>query len=123
MASLCFSQAMRRTPCVQPRREVGFRGGYVQLDDAADGVVVVGAVALDAGVDDGIVVDVGVVDGGAGAGVAAGDVPRLGRLRSPSPQNRVQRRHCVDICTRIQSISLPFILAVSLIFFFLIKLI
>lgn len=60
----------------------------------ADGVVLVGAVALDAGVDGLAAVDVGIVDGGAGAGVAGG-VPRLGRTRAPSPQNRVQRSHCV----------------------------
>lgn len=81
---------------------------HPQLDDAADGVVVECAVALDAGVDDGVVVDVGVVDGGAGAGVAAGDVPRFGRLRSPSPQNRVQRRHFdwISCCScRLLSLS------------------
>lgn len=69
---------------------------YVQLGDVADGRVVVGAVALDARVDGFAVIDVGrFVDGDAAARVA-GDVPCRRRLRAPPPQNRVQRRHCVE---------------------------
>lgn len=64
----------------------------------ADGVVPVGAVALDARVEVGVVVDEGVVRRRAGARVAA-DVPLRLRLRRrrllPEPrEQRVQRRRC-----------------------------
>lgn len=65
----------------------------LQFGDVANGVVVVGAVALDARVDGGAVVDVGVVDGDAAAELAA-DVPPRRRLQPPSPQDRAQCRRC-----------------------------
>jgi len=71
----------------------------LQFGDVANGGVVVGAVALDGWVDVGVVVDVGGVDGDAAAGFAA-DVPRRRRLQPPSPQDRVQRRHCTIARTR-----------------------
>lgn len=59
----------------------------------ADGGGVEGTVALDARVDVGVVVDIGGVYGDAAAGLAA-DVPTWRRAEAPSPQDRVQRRHC-----------------------------
>ena len=81
---------------------LGGRGSEVrnlQFGDVANGGVVVGAVALDGRVDVGVVVDVGGVDGDAAAGLAA-DVPRRRRFQPPSPQDRVQRRHCTIARTR-----------------------
>ena len=80
---------------------LGGRGRWrnLQFGDVANGGVVVGAVALDGRVDVGVAVDVGGVDGDAAAGLAA-DVPRRRRLQPPSPQDRVQRRHCTIARTR-----------------------
>lgn len=72
----------------------------------ADGAVDVGAVALDAGVVLGVAVEAGdAVDGDAAAWLAA-HAPhrRIGLV--PSPQDRLQRRHCID---RLKMIKLALI--------------
>lgn len=60
----------------------------------ADGAGIEGAVALDGRADIGVDVHSGVVDGGAAAGLAA-DVPIRRRDQAPSPQDRVDRSHCL----------------------------
>lgn len=62
----------------------------------ADGAVDVGAVALDPGVVLGVAVEAGdAVDGDAAAWLAAHPPQRRRRL-APSPQDRLQRRHCTE---------------------------
>jgi hypothetical protein len=64
----------------------------LQLDDVADGVVVVGAVAPDARVHVLVNVDVGAVRGRADARVAAD--PCRPQLQPEFFEHRVQRVHC-----------------------------